>query len=172
VLKKLLAHAEWADAEVWRTVLASPETLYEPKVSFWLHHVHTVQHAFPRLWTGRPLDIPELPAFEGAEALAAWGREGHETLRGFLEAASPDDLARAFETPWADRLTERFGRKAKAVTVGESAFQVALHSMHHRGQITARIRELGGEPPLVDFIAWIWLGRPGAAWREAAPPGA
>ena len=40
--------------------------------------------------------------------------------------------------------------------------QVALHSMYHRGQINARLRDFGGNPPLVDFIAWVWLGRPAA----------
>jgi uncharacterized damage-inducible protein DinB len=42
--------------------------------------------------------------------------------------------------------------------------QVVLHSTHHRGQIVARVRELGGNPPLVDYIGWIWLGKPAAAW--------
>jgi hypothetical protein len=27
-------------------------------------------------------------------------------------------------------------------------------------QVNTRIRELGGTPPLVDFIAWIWAGKP------------
>ena len=46
--------------------------------------------------------------------------------------------------------------------------QVALHSTYHRGQINARIRELGGEPPLTDFIAWVWAGKPQPSWPLGA----
>jgi uncharacterized damage-inducible protein DinB len=45
--------------------------------------------------------------------------------------------------------------------------QVATHSTYHRGQVNARLREVGGEPPLVDYIAWIWFGRPAPEWSAA-----
>jgi uncharacterized damage-inducible protein DinB len=41
-----------------------------------------------------------------------------------------------------------------------------MHSAHHRGQALRRLRELGVEPPLCDFIVWIWTGRPDADWGE------
>jgi uncharacterized damage-inducible protein DinB len=49
-------------------------------------------------------------------------------------------------------------------TIGQTATQLALHSSHHRGQINTRLRDAGAEPPLVDFIAWVWWGQPAAAW--------
>jgi uncharacterized damage-inducible protein DinB len=36
--------------------------------------------------------------------------------------------------------------------------------MYHRGQVNTRIREVGGEPAAVDFINWIWLGKPDPEW--------
>ncbi len=33
----------------------------------------------------------------------------------------------------------------------------------------ARLRDVGGEPPLVDYIAWIWFGRPAPAWSSVSP---
>ena len=51
-------------------------------------------------------------------------------------------------------------RRFEAPTLAETALQVAMHSTYHRGQVNARLRQIGGEPPLVDFIAWIWFGRP------------
>jgi uncharacterized damage-inducible protein DinB len=164
MLRDLTSHSEWADAAVWTCVLEQPELLYEPKVRFWLHHVHTVQHAFYRLWTGGELDLPELSDFDDAESLARWGREAHAAIRRFHQEASADDLAKVLDIPWADRLTARFGTAPGPVTVEESTVQVALHTVHHRGQVAARISGLGGTPPLVDFIAWLWLGRPAAAW--------
>lgn len=56
----LLTHEEWADATVWSCVLERQEVLYEPGVRSYLHHVHTVQHAFFRLWSGKLLDLPDL----------------------------------------------------------------------------------------------------------------
>ena len=78
-------------------------------------------------------------------------------------------LDRAEATVVARRSTEqRLGRKPSGTTVGETGLQVALHSTYHRGQVTARLREVGGEPPLVDYIAWVWLGRPAAEWPAVA----
>ncbi|HLG57803.1 MAG TPA: hypothetical protein VI485_20835 [Vicinamibacterales bacterium] len=42
------------------------------------------------------------------------------------------------------------------------------HSTYRRGQVNERFREVGGEPPLVDDIAWIWFGRPEPDWSEPA----
>ncbi|NTW75253.1 MAG: hypothetical protein HGB29_10375 [Chlorobiaceae bacterium] len=30
--------------------------------------------------------------------------------------------------------------------------------------MNARLRELGIEPPMTDFIAWVWAQKPAAAW--------
>jgi uncharacterized damage-inducible protein DinB len=48
--------------------------------------------------------------------------------------------------------------------VAECLLQLALHSAHHRGQVAAWLREAGGEPPLTDFIAWVWMRRPAPTW--------
>ena len=65
---------------------------------------------------------------------------------------------------WASLVKRALGRAPDVTSVGDTVLQVALHSMYHRGQINARLREAGGEPPLVDYIAWVWLGRPAASW--------
>jgi uncharacterized damage-inducible protein DinB len=64
--------------------------------------------------------------------------------------------------PWSSMVEKRLGRPPGITTIGETALQVALHSTYHRGQVNARLRELGGEPPLVDYIAWLWQGKPSA----------
>jgi uncharacterized damage-inducible protein DinB len=66
--------------------------------------------------------------------------------------------------PWAERATQRFGCAPEVTSVGETFLQVVLHSQHHRGQICTRLRECGVEPPLVDYIAWLWTARPGPSW--------
>jgi uncharacterized damage-inducible protein DinB len=39
-----------------------------------------------------------------------------------------------------------------------------MHTAYHRGQISTRIREIGGEPPLIDYLYWVWAGRPSPGW--------
>jgi len=62
--------------------------------------------------------------------------------------------------PWAAFYEQQSKQTAGVHTVGESMLQVFLHTQHHRGQVCLRMRELGVVPPTVDFILWLWSGRP------------
>lgn len=66
---------------------------------------------------------------------------------------------------WADRITKILGKPLANVNIADTVLQVALHSSHHRGQVNKRLREIGGEPETVDFIAWGWMGKPHADWE-------
>ncbi len=169
ILVELTRHAEWADAEMWRAVLDAagkgPAAL-DSKVEFWLHHIHVVQHAFVYIWRGEPLVFPEIGDFAEPLALADWGREGHASIQGYLDQAGGADLDRELEIPWTEQLKARWNRPIGPVSVAQSATQVAMHSTHHRGQVAARLRELDVEPPMIDYIAWVWFGKPEAEWPE------
>ena len=147
---------EWSDARVWRAVLAAPhdETLQQR-----LHHIHITQRAFYDIWHTRPPDSPRLEDFATPESLRDWARENHAALRNFIE--SKPDLGRKPPVRFRARIAGPAGEDA---TVGEMMVQVALHSIYHRGQVNARLREIGGDPPLCDYIAWVWWGRPAAEW--------
>jgi predicted enzyme related to lactoylglutathione lyase len=56
------------------------------------------------------------------------------------------------------------GKKVVPATLEETMIQVASHSTYHRCQINTRFRELGGNPAMVDFVAWVWLGKPNMGW--------
>jgi uncharacterized damage-inducible protein DinB len=71
--------------------------------------------------------------------------------------------------PWAGMVEQALGHPPGMTTMGETVLQVALHTLYHRGQVNMRLRELGGTPPLVDYIAWLWFGRPGASWPMPMP---
>lgn len=75
-----------------------------------------------------------------------------------------------FREPWTDQFEARWrSGQAAPHTLAESIAQVALHTAHHRGQVCSRLRMLGVEPPTVDFIVWLWGGRPAAAWPPQTP---
>jgi len=166
--KALLRHCEWADALVWRAVAAGAEE--DPELRAKLYHMHLVQWAYLRIWRGEPPVPPELASFRDPGALRGWARQVHQELGAHLDGADPGLCETQVRFPWADRLVEKFGSAAPA-TWPESALQVALHSTYHRGQVARRLRELGIEPPLSDYIAWIWMRKPAADWQDAAPPG-
>ena len=78
----------------------------------------------------------------------------------FVEGVTAEELDREMRMPWAAFYEQQSKQTAGVHTVGESMLQVFLHTQHHRGQVCLRMRELGVVPPTVDFILWLWSGRP------------
>ena len=76
----------------------------------------------------------------------------------FIDAVSDARLQETIGMPW-------FKDPPLSITVEDALTQCAMHSHYHRGQNATRLRELGGDPPMTDFIVWLWKGRP-AAVRE------
>jgi uncharacterized damage-inducible protein DinB len=168
LLRQLIRHMEWADAEVWRAVLAHEPAVNDARMKNLLTHLHVVQRLFLILWTKQPLDPASAqPSFATLADLRAWAVTYYPESHLFLGALEPSTLTDVVEMPWARSLEARIGRPISMPTLGETIQQVASHSTYHRGQVNARLRDVGGEPPLVDYIAWIWFGRPEPAWLQA-----
>lgn len=163
LLIDLYQHMEWADAEVWSAVLRSEKGGADSKVRDCFYHLHIVQRAFLRAWRGEPRETP-YPTFEDAQSLMDWGRTYYDEAFAHLRSLSDEQVIEVMKVPWAPMVEQRLGRPPGITIFGETALQVALHSTYHRGQINARLREIGGSPSLVDYIAWIWLARPAATW--------
>jgi uncharacterized damage-inducible protein DinB len=163
ILDEFYRHMAWADAAVWTCVLSNATTGADAGLRERLHHIALVQRSFYWIWTGEPLDYREVATFEDSAALARWAREHHERLETYITSVSEDRLDEIVKMPWAERLSAQFGT-VHPTTFGETLLQVAWHSTNHRGQVLTKLRELGTEPPLADFIAWIWRGKPGAEW--------
>jgi len=170
-LRDLVAHMEWADAEMWRAVLGGEEASTDEFTLATLHHLHMTQRAFLDVWSGRSVVIRERSDFGSALPLRDEARSHYPLIRQFLESVSPDALDGAVVVPWSKYFTGASGQAALPATLGETIQQVAAHSTYHRGQVNRRIREVGGQPPLVDYIAWIWMGRPMTVWEKGAGGG-
>lgn len=160
-LKDLYRHMEWADAEVWRAVSASEQAITDQKLRELFYHLHLVQHAFLRAWRG---ESPEFPSFDDAQSVINWGREYYAQVSAHFHKLTDEVLRETMQLPWAEIVTRELGRAPARITVGEAMLQVPLHSQYHRGQINARLRGVGGEPPRVDYIVWLWLERPEPDW--------
>ena len=165
--KDLFEHMRWADSEVWCSVFATPKAESDPRISETLYHIHLTQHAFLSIWNKEKPDFPKPTDFENFVAISKWGQDYHQQVAAYLNEIREPDLEEPIDIPWAKRfIEEKFGKSPESTTLAETMLQVSLHSTHHRGQVTARLRELGGEPPLIDFIAWLWLGKPAADWPQ------
>ena len=167
-LRELYRHMEWADASVWRAVLAHAPALRDARLGDLLLHIHTVQRAFLHVWTDQPVSLPSRDDFPDLVSIQHWGHPVYAAGHRFLESIDDRVLGRAVIMPWAAQLAAPLGREPNEPTLAETIFQVTSHSTYHRGQVNARLREIGGEPALVDFIAWVWFGKPAPDWQGAA----
>jgi len=163
--QSLLRHMEWADSRIWSGVLAVPGLAQDTWMRERLHHFHSTQWAYLQIFRGERLNIPELDALPDLRSVARWARQFYRELPAYRDALDESTLRQHVVFPWAGHVLERLGSAAPA-TVGESILQLALHTAHHRGQVATRLRESGGEPPLIDFIAWVWMLRPSPQWPE------
>lgn len=164
--RELFRHMEWADALVWRAVYGAPAAAADSVIRQRLHHIHLVQRAFFRIWQGQPMKFEGTEAFS-PDQLARWGHDYHREVAGFLDSLTPASLEAEVHLPWAAQFTPQNSRFHDP-SMGETLIQVTAHSTYHRGQVNARLRELGVEPPLTDFIAWVWYGKPAPAWPSQA----
>lgn len=162
-IRDLYAHMEWADSSVWQAVLKSPDAAADQNMRDRLQHIHMTQKAFLQVWTKQPLDHYQQLKFDSMAELYAWIGPYYPEARRFLSAVQPSQFTEPGPVPWAKYFVPA-GREAGMTTLGETLFQLTSHTTYHRGQVNTRLRELGAEPPLVDYIAWLWLGRPAAAW--------
>ena len=166
-IRDLFGHMEWADAGLWKVALATPAAGDDVFLREKLHHLHMVQRSFFLIWHDEDPRAAANLTFEELPALARWGREYHAGAATYLGKLDDATLVRVIALPWASRFAGE-GRPIGPVTLGETLLQVALHSVNHRGQLLVRLRELGAAPPTLDYIMWLWLGRPRPDWPPAS----
>ena len=166
-LTALMDHMEWADARIWAAVQALPaDRAAASDLRERLFHVHLVQQIYLALWRKQPLAaIPALAEYPDLAAVQGWGRSYYAEARALVAAATEAQFAEPVRVPFSERLAPPGGSVTHA-TLAETVLQVALHTTHHRGQLATRMRDLGSQAPLTDYVVWIWTGRPRAEWSE------
>ena len=92
---------------------------------------------------GEPLKPEEFPTLESVTSY--WATQEHK-LRAFLTGLSEADLSRRFE------FTVPLFSFTRLMAVGEILHHVAIHNIHHRGQVTLLLRALGHVPGNVDIL--------------------
>ncbi len=162
-IRDLFNHMQWADTMVWASILKDTRSSEDAKLRDALSHIHNVQYAFLLIWQGRSLD-GQFPQFSESSQVKHWAQKNYEEIDSYLKTVKEGALQELITLPWSAMIEQRIGRAPAITTLGETALQVATHSAYHRGQANTRLRDLNVEPPLVDYIAWVWIGRPMANW--------
>ena len=157
-LDELYAHQEWADAEHWRAFEAHPVALADKAIRERLFHIHLVQHGF--LWVTGPrtseFAFKKLEDFPLIADLKKYAQQGLAEMNALLKKADHVRMEEVIEVPWF--------KPPLKITVRHALTQAAMHSHYHRGQNATRLRELGGVPPMTDFIVWLKDAKPTARW--------
>jgi len=157
-LDELYQHQEWADAKHWCFFEAHAVALDDKAIRERVLHIHLVQRAF--LWVVGPRTSPfQMLKFEDFATMADLktnARQYHVEIGQMLKELPPARMEELVEVPW-------FKPQLK-ISVRHALTQCAMHSHYHRGQNATRLRELGGTPPMTDFIVWLRDGKPAACW--------
>lgn len=166
IIDELIQHTEWADSVVFAAIQGKPQVEGDEVLLKRLRHIHLVQKAFLDVWLNQPINPHSTDSLNLLE-LAAFAKSLHRDIQEFQKALSSDDLDRVVHLPWSEQLSRTLGFEIANPSLGQTLLQVASHSSYHRGQVNARLRELGIEPPMTDFIAWVWANKPAPAWLQA-----
>ena len=161
--RDLLAHMEWADAQSWSAARAIPGSLTYEWLKYLFHHIHLVQRVYLQAWSGDKFQVTELTAFSDLASIETWAKPYYREVGEYASSVDQAKFSQPVDFPWSQLIADKFGT-IRPATLSESAWQVFSHTTYHRGQIAIRIRELGGEPPLVDFLVWVWSGKPAPLW--------
>jgi uncharacterized damage-inducible protein DinB len=147
-LQRLMAHMQWADqqvltrfrdahAEAEVTNLTEAVRLYAHVLGaerVWYLRLQKEDWHVQKVWPTMPLDMCEKMAKENAEL-----------FKSYVDKLAEGDLDTLI--PYTSSKGDSFNTK-----VGDILLHVALHGVHHRGQIAVTLRRVGIEPPVLDYI--------------------
>ncbi len=119
-----------------------------------LLHIWAGEHVWLLRWKGQA-DTP-WPDEETATPVVEIARDLHQTWKDrneFLESTIDGNLCRSMR--YLDSVAGYF-----TATLGDMILQGLVHSIHHRAQAVNMLRQLGVEPPEVDYMTSVRLPEP------------
>lgn len=143
-LKRLVAHMEWADAEVLASFRSNAPP---PRAVERYAHILGAEHVWlARLRQEKPAHAvwPALSVEQCAELARANAAE----FKAHLDAATAQTLST--EVPYVNSAGQSFRNR-----VDDILLHVALHGSYHRGQVALLVREAGSKPASTDYIAFV-----------------
>ena len=150
LLQDMARHQAWADNLHWKALRENPALLEDLEIRKRLNHMIMALRMLTGLARGEKPDPSGMKEVEAVDQLEAAMERGNAEL---IQAVINVDRQKVIDLP-------RGPRGPFQAPAGALLLQAITHSQHHRGQNASRMRQLGGNPPMTDFIAWYALGRP------------
>jgi uncharacterized damage-inducible protein DinB len=154
-LRRLWAHAEWADGLLLAALERQPGCPAEALREY--AHILGAEEVWLSRLESRPAQSAVWPEVEGADIgeLARSVRAGYVS---YLAMLGEHDLDRGIAYVNSAGL-------AFATSVADILIHVALHGQYHRGKVNLLLRRAGLDPAPVDFIGFV-RGVPAATTGE------
>jgi uncharacterized damage-inducible protein DinB len=159
IITDLFGHQAWADAEILRAIGGHSVAKEDKIIRKRLNHIHQAQRAFLQIAQGVALDRKNLAEIDEWDELLSSFIHYHENALIIIQNITEAALKEVAAIPW-------FKDPPLRITIRELLLQTVMHTHQHRAQNITRLRELGGEPPIIDLIMWYWKKRPKANWEQ------
>jgi uncharacterized damage-inducible protein DinB len=155
MFRELFRHQAYADWSMLMAIKRNEAASHDQKLRELLHHILVSHRFWLHLIQGLPF------AVEAENVLPS-------TLDDIVELFQATQIQElgwigTLEDSDLDRVLESSFFPNRQVPISAALTQVCLHSQGHRSQCATRLRMLGGEPPMVDYILWIER-RPDPGW--------
>jgi len=155
MLQDLVRHKWHANAGMLRAVGQHDVARQDEEIRKLLHHILQAN----RYW----LLLALQKEFVTADEMRISGTL--DDLIGRFRETSFVELDWILQLPESDlvRQLRAHSLPDRSFSVADAVLQVCLHSHGHRAQCAARLRALGGTPPMMDYIAWV-VQKPDPDW--------
>jgi uncharacterized damage-inducible protein DinB len=152
-LRELIDYNYWArDRQLQACAALSQEQFLRPlgasfpSVRDSLAHLVAVEWIWLERWRGRsPQSLLSAEKFPTLAAISERWSVVERELRAFLDGLSDEALERPFT--YVNLKGETW-----TYVLWRAVFHVLNHQSYHRGQVTTQLRQLGVQPPQVDFL--------------------
>jgi uncharacterized damage-inducible protein DinB len=152
-LNELFAHNYWArDCQLRACTALTDEQFLRPMGSSFpcvrdtLVHLLAVEWIWLERWRGRsPRALPQVEEFPVLEAVRARWDEVEREMKQYLATLSDEALDSVVTTTSTRGNTWTYA-------LWRMMLHLLEHQAYHRGQVTTLLRQLGFEPPKVDFL--------------------
>jgi uncharacterized damage-inducible protein DinB len=156
-IRNLIRYEEWADAHFLQAWEQTPDAASDKEMLQRWAHVVTVQNAFFNILKGKEVTFSREDEFPPVSQLKIRTQSNHSQLKSLIQDYSSEDLEQRVFIPWLpDRQT--------TLTRFEALIQIVMHTQHHRAQNMTKLQTHGGKPGVIDWIMWVFKGKPEAKW--------
>ena len=142
VLQRLVEHMTWADAQVLSKLRSAPEDAVALK---WYAHVLAAERIWYMRLNGQDWTTQRVWPSLSLDECAALADQNASQLQQFVTRIKHDEMDKPVK--YTNSAGDTFTN-----SVSDVVTHVALHGVHHRGQIAASLRANGVDPPALDFI--------------------